>query len=410
MKNLALYTVALLALWSCSSTPEKSIASEKENILGVITLALNQWEVASLDMGKSIPQPLSEGNWLQYSIDVPETGRYQLRISGTSEKTSSLWVEDYADNTLDRVFNVSGDLLFDSVATIDGVPLAAGTHQIKLHCKTGTPQLETLTFSLMQRIPPTPTTLKANMEGKNWSLIWSDEFEGQGLPDTSKWVYNMGNWGWGNNELQYYTQNQLANARLENGHLVIEAHKVNDTWTSARLTTQGKVAFKNGKITIRAKVPSGRGTWSAGWLLGDMYVDEMSWPTCGEIDILECVGYEIDDATGSGFNHTSCHTPAYYFKKDNQITGKIAVENMTTRFNDYTIIWYSDRVEGFVNDVHYYTYDKNATPEEWPFETPQNLILNLAIGGGWGGAKGIDESLTQQTLYIDYVRIYELTD
>jgi len=207
--------------------------------------------------------------------------------------------------------------------------------------------------------------------------------------------------------LQYYTAFDTSNARLENGNLIIEARKDKGSWTSARLTTQGKFAFLEGKIVFRAQVPSGRGTWAAGWLLGSSYRDEQSWPRCGEIDVLECVGFEIDDSTGNGYNHASCHTPAYFFKKNNQITGKIAVENMQQAFHEYSIEWYPDSIRAFVDGNHYYTYDKNANADEWPFFEHQSIILNLAIGGGWGGAQGVDPELCNQKFVVDYVRVYE---
>ena len=239
--------------------------------------------------------------------------------------------------------------------------------------------------------------------------MWSDEFNGEGLPDTSKWNFNIGNWGWGNNELQYYTENETKNVRQENGNLIIEAHKnSNDEgWTSARLTTQGKETFLYGRVEFRAKVPSGRGTWAAGWFLGDDYVDEVSWPYCGEIDVLECVGFEIDDLTGNGLNHATCHTRSYYFKQGNQIGSDIEVENMQNQFHVYAMEWYPSEIKAFVDGVHYYTYDKNANELEWPFQKPQNIVINLAIGGGWGGAKGIDSTYTNHQYILDYIRVYQ---
>ena len=155
-------------------------------------------------------------------------------------------------------------------------------------------------------------------------------------------------------------------------------------WTSARLTTQGKTSFTYGRVEFRAMVPEGRGTWAAGWLLGDAYRDELSWPYCGEIDVLECVGYEIDDATGAGLNHATCHTRAYYFKQGNQIGSEIAVDSMNSVFHTFAIEWYPDAIHGYLDGGHYYTYDKTADRLEWPFNEPQNIIINLAVGGGWG--------------------------
>ncbi len=151
----------------------------------------------------------------------------------------------------------------------------------------------------------------------------------------------------------------------------------------------------------------GRGSWAAGWTLGDAYRDEISWPYCGEIDVLECVGYEINDTTGSGMNHATCHTRAYYFKQGNQIGSEIEIDSMNTMFHTYAVEWSPTKIEGFLDGVQYYVYDKNANELEWPFNTTQNIILNLAIGGGWGGAKGVDSSYTSHQYILDYVRVYE---
>ena len=161
-------------------------------------------------------------------------------------------------------------------------------------------------------------------------------------------------------------------------------------------------------IVKELKVPVGRGTWAAGWLLGDAYEYELSWPYCGEIDVLECVGYEIDDETEKGLNHATCHTRAYYFKQNNQIGSQIEVENMNSEFHTYAIEWYPDAIHGYLDGEKYYTYDKNKDELEWPFHQAQNIIVNLAVGGGWGGAQGIDESWKNHQFILDYVRVYQL--
>ncbi|MGB0979709.1 MAG: glycoside hydrolase family 16 protein, partial [Croceimicrobium sp.] len=284
-----------------------------------------------------------------------------------------------------------------------------GVHPMRLHLDRGSASIKSIKFSLIKSHQQTQNILYQNMAGEEWELVWSDEFDGEGLPDTSKWSYNIGDWGWGNNEPQYYTENKVKNARQENGHLIIEAHRNDDghDWTSARLTTQGKYAFTYGKIEFRAMVPEGRGTWAAGWLLGNDYRDEISWPYCGEIDVLETVGYEIDDSTGSGLNHATCHTRAYYFKQGNQIGSEIAVDSMNTKFHTYEVRWYPDRIEAYLDGEYYFTYDKNANDLEWPFHNAQNIIVNLAVGGGWGGAKGIDPNYDSHQYILDYVRVYQ---
>ncbi|MEM7654606.1 MAG: glycoside hydrolase family 16 protein, partial [Bacteroidota bacterium] len=261
-----------------------------------------------------------------FELEVPVAGRYQVEVlaSLTAGEKAEFWIEDYIDNQDGRTYNVTGTMVLATGASpmVDGSPLNFGMHNIKLHKSGGGATVDGIRFTLIREHELTPDTLVQNMEGESWKLVWADEFDSDGLPDQSKWTYDVGNWGWGNNELQYYTVSEPRNARIEGGNLIIEAHK-NDggnPWTSARLTTRGKVTFVHGKIEFRAKVPVERGNWAAGWTLGDAYRDELSWPYCGEIDILETVGFELDDATGDGEAHASVHCGAYYFKLGNQPT------------------------------------------------------------------------------------------
>lgn len=264
-------------------------------------------------------------------------------------------------------------------------------------------------FELMKIHERSPKTMTQSTKGENWELVWADEFDGEHV-DTTKWTYDIGNWGWGNGEEQYYTENRIENTRLENGNLIIEARRndMGEAWTSARLTTRGKVSFLYGKIELRAKVSQYRGNWSAGWTLGDEYVDELSWPFCGEIDILESVGYEMNDRNGNGIAHASAHSGAYYFKLGNQPAGIIDVENMNNMFHTYAVEWTPEEIRAYVDDNLYFTYNDTTSELSWPFNKPQNLILNLAMGGGWGGYYGIDENVNSQKMIVDYVRVYEL--
>jgi beta-glucanase (GH16 family) len=380
-----------------------------------ILLSTSCFEQSKQEENKSVEKRTTtvvhlDSSSTEFLVEITQTGRYEVTAFGAQDSASPLWIEDYIHNKDGRTYNVTGNLELDQNGRgkIFGSPLATGKHQMRVHFEEGT-TLDSIRFELMATQINTLDTLTQNMTGESWSLVWSDEFEGKGLVDSTKWAYNVGNWGWGNNELQYYTANDTLNARQENGALIIEAHKnENDKyWSSARLTTQSKVSFKYGKIEFRAKVPEGRGTWAAGWLLGDAYRDEISWPYCGEIDVLECVGYEINDTTGSGINHATCHTRAYYFKQGNQIGSEIEIDSMNTMFHTYAVEWSPTKIEGFLDGVQYYVYDKNANELEWPFNTPQNIILNLAIGGGWGGAKGVDSSYTSHQYILDYVRVFE---
>ena len=404
MKRI-LIPVVLVFFAACQNPgPKESVAEVDKD--------LNSWTIRLTEGEEESPIQLQAGEHLDLEVSVPTCGRYRVTFDASGTDSTTIWLEDYVNNTDDRTYNITGSVKprgWTDLASVDGSPLDTGLHPIRLHVDGGEVQLKALEFELIQERVASPNIRVQNMEGNQWELVWSDEFDGEGLPDTSKWSYNIGNWGWGNNEPQYYTANRTKNARQENGNLIIEAHQndMDQSWTSARLTTQGKFAFQYGKIEFRAKVPPGRGTWAAGWLLGESYRDEISWPYCGEIDVLECVGYEINDTTGKGKNHSTCHTRAYYFKQGNQIGAEIEVDSMFQKYHDYTIEWYPDRIEAFLDGEYFFTYDKNANELEWPFDNPQNIIINLAVGGGWGGAQGIDTAWPSHRYILDYVRVFQ---
>ncbi|QTN38009.1 glycoside hydrolase family 16 protein [Cryomorphaceae bacterium] len=395
---------ALLVLFAACQNPSTQESTRVVDDEG------NSW-VVLLGEGEA-PVKLQAGGHLDLEVTVPTCGRYRVTFDASGTDSSTIWLEDYMDNTDGRTYNITGSVTphgWKDLASIDGSPLDTGLHPMRLHVDGGAVELKSLGFELIQERVASPNVHVQNMEGDEWELVWSDEFDGTGLPDSTKWSYNIGNWGWGNNEPQYYTDGQIENARQENGTLIIEAHQneIGPAWTSARLTTQGRHAFQYGKVEFRAKVPPGRGTWAAGWLLGEAYRDEISWPYCGEIDVLECVGYEINDTTGTGLNHATCHTRAYYFKQGNQIGSEIEVDSMYQQFHNYTIEWHPDRIDAYLDGEYYFTYDKNANELEWPFDKPQNIIVNLAVGGGWGGAQGIDTSWKSHQYILDYVRVYQ---
>lgn len=233
-----------------------------------------------------------------------------------------------------------------------------------------------------------------------WRLVWSDEFESDGAPDGKKWSYETGGGGWGNNEVQFYTATR-NNSFVSNGTLKISARKSESgTWTSARLVTRGKAAWKYGRLEIRAKLPAGRGTWPAVWMMPQQSVYG-SWPKSGEIDIMEHVGYEMNRVYGT------VHTEAYNHSLGTQKGGNLLLTDVDKQFYSYTIEWSNARIKWLVNDKPMYAfYNENKTYKEWPFDQTFFLIMNIAIGGSWGGSKGIDPDLTEAMMEIDYVRVY----
>jgi len=238
------------------------------------------------------------------------------------------------------------------------------------------------------------------------ALVWSDEFDYTGLPAAGKWTCEEGGNGWGNNELQYYTMNRIQNARVENGVLIIEALKENYNgreYTSARLVSTGKGDWLYGRMEIRAKLPGGKGTWPAIWMLPTDWAYG-NWPSSGEIDIMEHVGYDPTHVFGTA--HTEIYNHNLGTQKGSSVTGS----DWETAFHVYAIEWSPTKIDFIVDDNKYYTFNNEGGWEKWPFDKRFHFILNLAVGGSWGGAQGVDPSIFPGRMEIDYVRVYQMAD
>jgi len=265
---------------------------------------------------------------------------------------------------------------------------------------------------------------KAAVFQKEYELVWADEFDYSGKPDSTKWGYEFGFIR--NNEKQYYTDN-LKNTRVENGHLIIEAHKEKianvkfksekykekrhlhyipkiDTaqYTAASLSTRNLAEWTYGKIEVKARLPLGVGQWPAIWMLSESW-KELGWPKCGEIDIMEHVGFEKDSIFGT------IHTQAYNHMKGTQKGKKAFIDSPYNEFHIFSIEWTPEKID-FLLDGKVYNHVENEhkTIDEWPFDQKFHLKLNIAIGGGLGERKGIDNSVFPQQMVIDYVRVYQL--
>ena len=231
-------------------------------------------------------------------------------------------------------------------------------------------------------------------------LVWNDEFDVDGAPNPEKWDYSIGGNGWGNGELQNYT-NKRPNSSISRGNLAITAINNGGMWTSARLKTLYKADWTYGYIEIRAKLPKGVGTWPAIWMMarGEVYGP---WPRSGEIDIMEHVGFDQDNI------HTSAHTLSYYHKINTQKTAAAMVKGVSDGFHLYAIDWTADSIQWYVDGQPFFKFDnEHNTFAEWPFDIPFYLIMNVAIGGSWGGQKGVDPKMKSATMLIDYVRVYQ---
>ncbi|MGZ3306240.1 MAG: glycoside hydrolase family 16 protein [Asticcacaulis sp.] len=241
-----------------------------------------------------------------------------------------------------------------------------------------------------------------------YHLVWADEFNTPGMPDPAKWSYDT--WrnhdGWWNHEAEYYSNARPENSRVEDGKLIIEARKDDvsampdyggQKYSSARLVTLGHAKWTYGFFDIRARFTCGKGQWPAIWMLGDG-----QWPGTGEIDIMEQVGFQPTTVWGS--------LHSIYTVEDKKDEGdKLDIADLCNAFHDYQLDWRRDGITFLVDGKPYYHMKRPAQDDQrhWPFDGPQYLILNMAIGGDWGGQQGIDDSALPARMEVDYVRVYQ---
>ena len=242
--------------------------------------------------------------------------------------------------------------------------------------------------------------------GQFTKLVWFDEFDKDGLPDSEKWGYEKGYVR--NRELQYYTVARKENAEVKDGHLVITARRDNAVIdgetreiTSASLTTRGKGDWQTGRIEVRAKVPPGLGTWPAIWMMPTQS-KYGGWPRGGEIDIMEYVGYEPNKL------HFFLHTSKYNHTKGTGRGTAVDIEKPYENFHVFAVEWSEERIDWFLDEKKVFTVENNESGwEAWPFDQKFYLILNFAFGGAWGASKGVDRDILPQEYRIDYVRVFQ---
>lgn len=246
------------------------------------------------------------------------------------------------------------------------------------------------------------TAAAQNLPG--WTLVWADEFaQADGTaPDSTKWGYDIGGAGWGNNELEYYTS-RTNNVRIEGGKLVIEARAENylgKKYTSARLLTKSKWSWTYGRVEARIKIPRGQGLWPAFWMLG-ANIDSVGWPACGEVDIMENIGSE------PAIVHGTIHGPGYSGGKGIGGPGTLTGAALADGFHVFAIEWETNRLRWYVDGQQYFTAATNNLPKgtTWVFTRPQFLILNVAVGGNWPGNPNGSTPFPQR-MTVDYVRVY----
>jgi beta-glucanase (GH16 family) len=239
-----------------------------------------------------------------------------------------------------------------------------------------------------------------------WSFattpVWADEFNYTGTPDTSKWTYDLGGGGWGNSELEYYTDS-LSNVSVGNGLLTITAKKQSlggMNYTSARIVSKGAGSICYGRIEVRAQLPSGVGTWPAIWMLPDNYAYG-PWPASGEVDIMEMVGFSPNNV------HFSAHNSTYY--AGNAKTSTDSIPTASTAFHLYREDWTPYAIRGYYDNTLVFTYVNNGGGSAvWPYNQTFHLLMNIAVGGSWGGLDGVDDSAFPTTMQVDYVHFFKM--
>jgi len=252
---------------------------------------------------------------------------------------------------------------------------------------------------------------ESNIDGEEYKLVWSDEFNYEGLPDPSKWGYDVGDacdlpcgCGWGNQELQYYTKDRLENARVKDGKLSIELRKEKmetREYSSARLVSKGKGDWTYGRFEIRARIDRSLGTWAAIWMM-PTNSEYGGWPNSGEIDIMENVGWGPDTII------STTHTKAYNHMIGTHKLGSLTVNDIHTAFHDYVLEWDPNEYRIYVDETLVFKYENEHQGfESWPFDKDFHLIMNIAYGGNLGGKEGIEPSALPCVMDVDYVRVYE---
>lgn len=385
------YTIVASHSGKCVDVPASSTADGEK---------LQQWSCNDTNAQRFHVLPLGGGAYeivnanSNKAFDVTDrslTAGAQIQQWGYGGGDNQQFMLDDAGDGTFRIRSKSSGLVVD----VSGGSTADGAGLVQWPAHDGNNQR-------FRFVPATSSTPPA--PSSDWKLAWSDEFDGAGLPDDGKWGYDVGGGGWGNGEAQFYTDHRAENARVEGGRLIIEARKEGYGgmgYTSARLVSKNAGNWLYGRIEVRAKIPSGRGTWPAIWMLPTDW-KYGGWPDSGEIDIMEHVGFD------PGVIHGTVHTKAYNHILGTQKTATKTVADAMDTFHTYAVEWTAERVDVFVDSDRYFSFANEHTGSAtWPFDQRFHLILNIAVGGSWGGVKGIDDGAFPQRMEIDYVRAFQ---
>ena len=345
-------------------------------------------------------------NYLEVMLTLTNSVDYDLSVDVRTVDGTAIKGEDYTDLYEVIIFSAGQEqALFDIEILGDDIPEDNEIFSIRLENPLNVKiDNRTATVTLINddehifSIPETGYSTPETYEGM--TLVWSDEFDGPEI-NSNNWTFEIGtgNWGWGNNELQYY---QEDNTSIIDGNLVIEARRQtldNSIYTSSRLITRGKQSFQYGRVDIRAVMLEGQGIWPALWMLGSNHL-QVGWPTCGEIDIMEMIGGEERDNVVHGTAHWNQDGHVSYGQSMTNVSGKLSEE-----YHVYSIIWDEQSIRWYFDDVNFNTID--ITPAALSaFHDDFFFIMNIAVGGIWAGSPD-NTTLFPQWMIVDYIRVFQ---
>jgi len=345
-------------------------------------------------------------NYLEVMLTLTNSVDYDLSVDVRTVDGTAIKGKDYTDLYEVIIFSAGQEQAsFDIEILGDDIPEDNEIFSIRLENPLNVKiDNRTATVTLINddehifSIPETGYSTPETYEGM--TLVWSDEFDGPEI-NSNNWTFEIGtgNWGWGNNELQYY---QEDNTSIIDGNLVIEARRQtldNSIYTSSRLITRGKQSFQYGRVDIRAVMPEGQGIWPALWMLGSNHL-QVGWPTCGEIDIMEMIGGEERDNVVHGTAHWNQDGHVSYGQSMTNVSGKLSEE-----YHVYSIIWDEQSIRWYFDDVNFNTID--ITPAALSaFHDDFFFIMNIAVGGIWAGSPD-NTTLFPQWMIVDYIRVFQ---
>ena len=334
--------------------------------------------------------------------EVKPPTNLQLSVNISEDNPAIININASADNAnFFRFFIEGSDMVEQNNGDLQHQFSTSGDYEIKVQSHTTPDVFIEKSTSVTIDIPPTTDNgYTTPLEYQDYQLVWQDEFSGNELSTDWQHEIGTGSNGWGNNELQYYRK---ENTRVEDGFLVIEARKESFSdrnYTSSRIVTMGQEAFQYGRIDIRAKLPRGQGIWPALWMLGSNF-PTIGWPDCGEIDIMEMIGGQGRENTVHGTVHWDNNGQYASFGDSYSLTQG----TFNDEFHVFSIIWDSQTIRWFVDDVQYNQID--ITPAALSeFNQQFFFIFNIAVGGNWPGSPDGTTSFPQQ-MYVDYVRVFQ---